>query len=543
VANKNLFGRAKPVVPVTNTRNRAGGVAYSRDKESELAQYVVTGCLNGTYYASAKEQLDTVLGLAHKCSSDFLARCAAYGHKTARMKDTPALLLAVLLTREDVESKDLLRKTFNVVCTNAKMVRNFVQVVRSGVTGRKNLGSTGQRLIQKWLRNRTATALFKDSIGNSPSLADVVKMVHPRPENTEKEAFYSWLLGKEKHSLATLPPLLRHYEDYKAGRTTVVPEVNFQMLASLPLGKKEWTEIARNASWNTARMNLNTFLRHDVFDNETVVREVANKLSNGDLVRKNNVFPYQLLTTYQNTEGKVPAKLSLALQQALEIATENVPDFGGKRVAVLVDTSGSMSSAVTGNRGTATSVTTCVDVAGLIAASVLRKNPETVVVPFDTCVHDVTLNPMDSVMTNAKKLARNGGGTNCACALEHLNAKNWKGDLVIYVSDNESWYKPASAALGYRSTGVATEWAKFKKRNPNAKMVCIDIQPNSTVQQPDNKYVLNVGGFTDSVFSVIANFVSGDADHFSDVIKNFALDTKEEVVYNNDMTSEEESDK
>ena len=49
-------------------------------------------------------------------------------------------------------------------------------------------------------------------------------------------------------------------------------------------------------------------------------------------------------------------------------------------------------------------------------------------------------NPRDSIMTNAKTLASfGGGGTNCSAALEYVNRKAGKGDLVIYVSDNESW--------------------------------------------------------------------------------------------------------
>ena len=43
-------------------------------------------------------------------------------------------------------------------------------------------------------------------------------------------------------------------------------------------------------------------------------------------------------------------------------------------------------------------------------------------------------------MTNAKTLASyGGGGTNCASALKYVNDNAGKGDLVIYVSDNESW--------------------------------------------------------------------------------------------------------
>jgi 60 kDa SS-A/Ro ribonucleoprotein len=52
-----------------------------------------------------------------------------------------------------------------------------------------------------------------------------------------------------------------------------------------------------------------------------------------------------------------------------------------------------------------------------------------------------------------------------------------------------------------------TEWNKFKSRNPNAKLVCIDITPNKTSQAHDRDDILNIGGFSDQVFDVIARFI------------------------------------
>ena len=60
--------------------------------------------------------------------------------------------------------------------------------------------------------------------------------------------------------------------------------------------------------------------------------------------------------------------------------------------------------------------------------------------PFESKVVDVTLNPRDSVMTNAKVLSSlPAGGTNCSAPLAELNRRKATGDLLIYVSDNESW--------------------------------------------------------------------------------------------------------
>src|SRR5436305_13944649 len=109
-------------------------------------------------------------------------------------------------------------------------------------------------------------------------------------------------------------------------------------------------------------------------------------------------------------------------------------------------------------------------------------------------------------MTNAQKPASvGGGGTNCSAPLRLLNERKAEGDLVLYVSDNESW---VDARAG-RGTATMREWAVFKQRNPRARMVCVDVQPYSTVQAASSADVLNVGGFSDQVFEIVADFAAG----------------------------------
>lgn len=83
---------------------------------------------------------------------------------------------------------------------------------------------------------------------------------------------------------------------------------------------------------------------------------------------------------------------------------------------------------------------------------------------------------------------------------------------MILVSDNQSW---VNANQG-RGTALMAEWARFTRRNPSAKLVCIDVQPYGTTQAVDRADVLNVGGFSDTVFDVINRFREGSlsADHW-----------------------------
>jgi 60 kDa SS-A/Ro ribonucleoprotein len=506
MANKTLFQSiVGKLLPATDAINEERAPAYALSAKHALAQYAATGCMNHTFYASAEEQLAKVLELCAQVDAEFIAKTAIFCREQGYMKDMPALLCAVLSVRD----RALLAAAFPRVVDNGKMLRNFVQIVRSGVAGRKSLGTAPKRLVRGWFEARDVETIFTSSIGQSPSFADILKMVHPKPETAEREALYGYLIGRDEKPEA-LPQLVRQYEAFKAGETLEVPRVPFQMLTALPLSTKEWAAVARTASWTMTRMNLNTFARHGVFALEGMTALIAERLRNAELVRRARVFPYQLMAAFMSVGASVPEAVREALQDAMEVATANVPEIEGK-VYVFPDISGSMHSAVTGFRAGATSAVRCIDVAALVAATVLRKNKSAEVIPFESDVVEVRLNARDSVMTNAEKLASLPcGGTNASAPLAFLNKRKARGDLIIYVSDNESWVDaPQYGRFGGSATRTMLEWSRFRERNPEARMVCIDVQPYATVQAKEREDILNVGGFSDKVFDLVAEFARG----------------------------------
>ena len=520
MSNKSIFKTVRGMfTPKADIINEAGGLAYELTPKAALAQYAATGCFNHTFYAGAAEQIDRVLEIANELDAEFVAKTAVFAREKGYMKDMPAFLVAVL----SIKDKELFEKVFPRVIDNGKMLRNFVQIMRSGAVGRKSLGSLPKRLVREWFEKRSADQIFKQSVGQSPSIADILKMVHPKPVDAEREALFGYFIGREIDA-DKLPDLVKRFERFKTGDGEV-PDVPFQMLTALSLGTKEWTEIAQKAPWQMTRMNLNTFQRHGVFTNAETVDLISDRLRNRDAIRKARVFPFQLLSAYasatQNRE--IPREITEALQDAMEIATENVPEINGK-VFVFPDVSGSMSSPATGFRHGSTSTVRCIDIAGLIASAVLRKNPTAEILPFENGVVNVTLNPRDSVMTNAQKLASvGGGGTNCSAPLFELNRKKAKGDLVIYVSDNESWID--SNRQWNRGTETMKQWNEFKSRNKDAKLVCIDIQPYAHTQAQERRDILNVGGFSDQVFTLVSEFANGNLDdgHWVGVIEKVEI--------------------
>ncbi len=520
MANKTLF-KSTPGTYVTpaDTVNEAGGTAYTLSPKAMLAQYAATGCLNATFYASAEEQLETVLNLcaSPEVTPEFIARVALYSRTQGHMKDLPALLCATL----SVFGPGLLAEVFDRVIDDGRMLRNFVQIMRSGVVGRKSLGTLPKRLVQAWFERRSDEQVFRASVGNDPSLADVIRMVHPKPATTSRAALYGYLIG-QPHQATDLPEIVKQYEAFKTGESKALPDVPFQMLTSLALSNADWQGIARNAPWQMTRMNLNTFARHGVFEDKPLVTLIAGRLRDKDAIQRARVFPYQLMVAFSQAADDVPAEVREALQDAMEIAIGNVPKIGNG-VWIFTDISGSMHSPVTGHRTGATTSVRCIDVAALVAAAFLRQNSTAGVIPFENNAVNITLNPRDSVMTNAQKLASlPAGGTNCSAPLAELNRRQATGDLLIYVSDNESWIDtPTHGRFGGNPTATLAEWTAYKARNPAAKLVCIDIQPYGTTQAAERPDVLNIGGFSDRVFDVIAEFANGtlNANHWVGVIE------------------------
>ena len=519
MANKNLFSSALArVLPRTDAVNEAGGNAYAYGPQALLAQLAATGTLSDGFYADAQDQLAKALDAAQAVDPEWVAKCAIYARSSGAMKDMPALLTAVLSTADP----DLMVPVFRRVIDNGRMLRNFVQIMRSGQTGRTSLGSRPKRLVREWLENASTRQLMQAATGKDPSLADIVKMVHPAPASAERRAFYGWLIGKP-YDVAALPKEIADFEAWKADRSRSLPDVPFEWLTSFELTAKQWAVLAERMGWQALRMNLNTLARKGAFQVKGVTEMVAARLSDEDALSKVRPAPYQLMTALAQVGDGVPLAVQAALEKALELSLAKVPALAGN-VVVCPDVSGSMGSPATGWRKGATSVVRCIDIAALVSAAMLRSNPRTRVLPFEVGVVNLTLDPTARVAVNAAKLAGvGGGGTNVSAPLAMLNREKAKVDCVVIVSDNESWIDAPRPWSYGDPTATMKEWNRLKARNPGAKLICIDIQPYGSTQATDRKDIMNVGGFTDAVFDAMARFANNEARDWVEIVNEVEI--------------------
>lgn len=559
-------------------------IATGNRSEHALAQLATTGRLSNIFSDNAEPPLELEDVVRHACTVDaeYLAQCAIYAHERGKMRYVPALV-AVLAARRT----SLTRVVFYRVISSSKMLRAFVQLVRSGRIARlinddvdtRHMQNTLKDIVRHWFTLRTDEAIFRGSAGSAEpsgvwgrlSMADVIRFAQPKPKTTVRAALYEYLLSDESakrvcniddlpeslivrgYEAWKLPEIVRDYEAWKRDRRLALPDVPFEMLIGQELLPEEWVRLALRATWAQLWTNLDTFARHGVFtarparddtmtrlfaqtyrgplkfwpggwqprpenpsrtvgqpverDPVNVVATLAARLRDPIEVKRSRRLPYQLLMMYLRTGVDVPRELRNALHEAMEIATDNVPELPGK-IWVFVDVSKSMMMYQSAK-------VRCIDAASLFATCVVRKNPNRAhVLAFDTTTHDApNIDPHDTVMTNTARLADyTGDSTYCSLPLAELNTRGMSADLIIYVSDNESW----------GGSDMMAEWGKFKRRNPEARLVCIDLLPRPHLLPPsyNRPDVLNIGGFNDAVFDVVAEFARGRTTaHWVDLIR------------------------
>lgn len=530
MANKVLF-QSTPgrTVPKTDTVNAAGGKAYTLSSKAALARYGVTGCISNTYYVKAQDHLKHVIQLANECDPEFIAKLAVYARKEGHMKDMPALLMSILASRGN-EGRPALKAAFPIVIDNGRMLRNFVQIMRSGQVGRKSLG-TGPRNLVRGFFEQTPNWLFRQlGVGQTPSGEDIIKMIHPKGSTPEHDALFGYMIGKIKpgsEKWDQVPPIVKQFEEWKADRSQAPPAVPFELLTAQKLTADQWARIIRQGQWHFIRMNLNTAIRQGALKADPGLEEfIANRLRDKEIIHKARVMPYQLLAAYKHVSSDIPRSIVDALHDAVEIAVDNVPATKG-RMLIVVDVSGSMSSPITGwdRNSPKASKVSCVDVAALFSAAILRKNREAAVLPVDTQVHlKYRPEPRDSVLSNAGRLAKfGGGGTALSKAFQHANSVRLKVDHIVVISDQESWADSYPYAYD-RGSPLIVEWELLRNRNPNAKLVCIDITPGKTHHIPEGyPEILHIAGWSDIVFRVIDSFLSGNAKSWIEMIEKIDL--------------------
>jgi 60 kDa SS-A/Ro ribonucleoprotein len=314
MANKSLFASLTRRLPRANAVNEAGGRAYKLEPKHALAQVAATGTFGNAFYSTAETQLAEVLKLIDEVDDNqYLAKLALYAREKAFMKDMPAALLVALSVRDT----ELMHRVFDRVVDNGRVLRTVFQMIRSGQfknkagKGRVGLSSSVQRAFQRWLNTASVGKLLIASIGNDPSLRDILRMARPTPKDNARRAMFGWLTDKsiEKWAPAAEADLPAEVQSLIAYRDSESEEaqaliaggldnVRWDLLSDAAKGPTVWAALARKMGPQALRMNLNTLLRHDVLATSAMVDYVADRIADESEIRRSKQFPYQYFAAY-----------------------------------------------------------------------------------------------------------------------------------------------------------------------------------------------------------------------------------------------------
>lgn len=418
-------------------------------------------------------------------------------------KDEPAALLLAVLSRRDPA---LFAQAFRKIVTSGMKLRRFVGCIRAGTSGRRSLGARPKALVRDWLEQATESELLVASVGHDPSLGDIIRMVHPKPQTEARAALYGWLVHPKAQHPA-LPPLVRDYLAFRARPIGDPPAVPFDLLVSLKLTPAQWATVARRLPLDALLRNLNPLVRRKAFDDPETLAQVIDRLDDPARIEAAGVGPFRLLCQLRALHPDTPPPLRAAVETALHRAVGRVPPFAGA-VVVCPNVSGVMTRRATAlPRGAATAVR-CHDVAALMVLALTQGNRAARLRPYAEGPKPVAPHPDGGVLDLSRRLAAvQGRSSHMAAALDGLMAERKPIDLVVIVTANAEWGNLDPVPP------MTPAWRRIKAHNPKAKLVCLHIRPDIPGRVPeslpDAADILHLSGMSDTTLPRIRDFVEG----------------------------------
>lgn len=458
-----------PVKTVRRALTHEGGPAYERDAKSELFLLAVSNLVGeDTFYESATGRDERYRELVHAVVAEdpeWVARFVPWLRGTAFLRSASVVAAAEYVRAGGPGGRRVVDSALQRADEPAEVLaywttrygRALPQPVKRGVAD----------AVRRLYGERAA--LKYDGQSRAWRMADVVELVHPKPRDDAQSALFRWLLDSrhdrdgsgdpaylpmlaanaelramaqvERHLLLTGPDAPRLLA--KAGMT-------WEALSGWldgPMDATAWEAMIPSMGYMALLRNLRNFDEAEVSDE--VAATVAAKLADPDEVRRSKQFPFRFVAAYRNAPS---LRWGHALERALEVATSNVPVFGG-RTLVLVDTSASMTGRAVSRRSSVTPL----EAAAVFGVTLAKRGNAVDLYGFADGVFEHRVKKSAAVLTEVERFSRRvgevGHGTRMTEALRATYTS--RHDRVVLVSDMQAF--PGSRAPAWGHSGVATD--------------------------------------------------------------------------------------
>lgn len=472
------------------TRNHHGYPAYTRSREEQYVQTLLTNTLGNTFYAEQSRLMEEAGQLHHEMAQyrpTFMAKALVFARNEGLMRLQPLFGLAVLSGYR----LDLFAQIFLQVVKIPSDLADFLTILHS--MGRGEGGRAVKRQINRFLAGVSEYWAIKyNGRGRGYSLGDVIATAHPKPLDAKQQALFRYLRGHET-DLALLPQV-DALEKLKSAQSEeeIIHWIHTGRLpyevvtgATRPT-KAVWEALLHQMPAFALLRHLQALTRAGVFEDEQHLAYVKDRLTDREALQKAKILPFRFVKAFYQAKHAV---LRDALREAVELTFANLPELGG-RTAIFLDISGSMDGDY-------------LKIGSVFALALYKKTEgDTIFWLFDTEVTDALPSRQDSILSQAARI-RARGGTDTGAPVQKLRQEGTRVDQLIIITDEQqnSGSPFYEELLRYRS-----------EVNPDVKAFIIDISPyRSTMVPPEDENTFYIYGWSDSVLSYIAQTAKGYA--------------------------------
>ena len=480
-------------VPKPDHVNKEGFPSYSRTPEEDVVNVLMTGTTANTFYVDAVAKVQDIISVLDNFNNlEFLAKAIVYAREYGYMREIP-IAATVLLSKKDVR---LFRAVVHRVCRNPHDWQKFIDICRSRAI-RGGVGRALKREIIEAIRNMPVYHAIK----YPKAVEDMIRIA--RPHESVNKTVIKYIMENRHEGDERLEALyrLKHAEsESEIVRCIEEGKLPFEVVTgSVPkMTPAIWEALLYQAPYFNLLRNLNNFIRNGVFNRSENLDYAVEKLTNPEAVRNSKLFPFRFYIAYRILEDfRYVDVLKGALEKAMEISIENIPELDGK-VVIAPDVSGSMSSYMTGDY----SVVQCCDLVGVFTAMMIKKCRNVpLLLPFDHELREDIAQEAYSKETilEIASCFRAYGGTSLSAPVEWLIENRESVDYFIAFTDDEEW-------VGRSFMEALNDY--MRNVNPDVKVYLVTLLPYRDYPVPPQiRNVHFVFGWSDYVLKYVASDV------------------------------------
>ncbi len=489
----------------TETTNHEGGQAFNPDSpELALTKVVINNLLESTYYESDDEQFASVereFEAVAETNPEFALKLSKYARQEENLRQVPQALF--VLAVEDQRTREYAEDYARGIMSRTDEPLDVLALwaSRNGKTIPGVLKRSIENAMHQW--NEWQYAKW-DQPNKEWQYRDLLNLVHPKPRDEQRESIF------EKIALGGLS----EYE----GVEELKQEDTWESSLSADDGRSKAEAYRHELEEDEDGYSMGLFPRvrqcRDMLEAGLSAEEIFGDVTD-EWIANSRLYPFRFYQAYKAIDGGVTASRGIGglggsaggidapagevnaakdfLEHAMEVSTQSLPDVL-EDTFVGVDTSGSMSSAVSGD-----SDLQCVEIASLFGSLVYRRGADLAAFASDTKqFHGDRRDTITTTMENIQSMGV-GGGTNGYLIPKALRQNDMTGyNQVIIFTDMQFWNS------AYGSSTFREEWNQYKQVNPDASLYLIDLQSYPDLVTPEGENdVYNISGWSESVIDYV----------------------------------------